>query len=278
LALAALLAIPLALVARGLRRPRAVPFAPAVLLFDAPVAAAGAPLPKPRRARFGRAPLALYALGLGLLAMALGRPAQREPLPLEHEGIDILLCLDVSSSMAADDMGGRTTRLDAVKDAARRFVAGRAHDRIGLVQFARYADLVCPLTLDHAALTAILAEIELVERDGPEDMTGIGGAVSRAAEVLHRSDGHSQVVVLLTDGEENVARADTPEEIGPLAAARLCEELGVRVYTIAAGTGKRGADGGFEPLDTTQVQALAEITGGAFHTAKDAAAIADVFA
>jgi len=84
--------------------------------------------------------------------------------------------------------------------------------------------------------------------------------------------------VLLTDGEENVARADTPEEIGPLAAARLCEELGVRVYTIAAGTGKRGADGGFEPLDTTQVQALAEITGGAFHTAKDAAAIADVFA
>ena len=110
-------------------------------------------------------------------------------------------------------------------------------DRIGLVCFARYPDLKCPLTLDHRALGEILDEVTTVESDGPEDATGIGTAVARAAQVLQRGIGESRVVILLTDGEENVATTRTPDEIAPLYAAQLCVELGVKVYAIAAGSG-----------------------------------------
>jgi Ca-activated chloride channel family protein len=87
----------------------------------------------------------------------------------------------------------------------------------------------------------------------------------------------SKVVVLLTDGEENVARADLPEEIAPLEAAQLCQELGVRVYTIAAGIGHRSASGELVELDTAAVRRLAEQTGGAFFAARDASAVARVY-
>ena len=91
------------------------------------------------------------------------------------------------------------------------------------------------------------------------------------------SPAKSKVVILLTDGEENVATAETPHEIGPLRAARMCQELGVRVYTIAAGIGRRGRGGEWVDLDTTQVRELAERTGGAFFEARDVGAIAGVY-
>ena len=230
------------------------------------------------RARLSVLPRLCQGLGLLFVVLALARPVQRVQLPLRTEGIDVLLCIDVSSSMAAKDLDPAHSRLDLAKRAASEFVAGRPGDRFGLVRFARYPDLLSPLTLDHRALGSFLDELEQVEADGLEDLTGIGNAVARAAAVLRSSAARSKVVVLLTDGEENVATADTPDEIGPAQAAQLCAELGIRVYTIAAGIGTRGRDGQWVPLDTQQVEDLAERTGGAFFEARDAGAIAEVYA
>ena len=99
-------------------------------------------------------------------------------------------------------------------------------------------------------------------------MTGIGNAVARAAQVLRTSHAKSKVIILLTDGEENVATAETPDEIGPSQAATMCKELGVRAYTITAGIGT---------IDTTQVEQLAVSTGGQFFAARDANAVDRVY-
>lgn len=223
-------------------------------------------------------PGALHVLGLLLLVVALARPMSREPLPLEKQGIDILLCLDTSSSMQANDMDLERTRLEVAKDAAQKFIRDRDDDRIGLITFARYADLRCPLTQDHEALAEILAEVETVEGDGPEDATGIGTALVRAAEVLDASPTASRVVILLTDGEETVATDGMPGEIPPAHAGQLSERLGLRVYPVVVGIGKRSAAGRWTRLDTKDVRTLAARTGGAFHEARSAGAVEAVYA
>jgi Ca-activated chloride channel family protein len=234
-------------------------------------------LPRSLRQRIAWLPRALHVLALLALVLALARPLARERLPLTRRGIDILLCLDVSSSMRADDLQPGRTRLDVTKAAALAFLERRPDDRIGLVTFARYPDVVCPPTLDHGALAALLNGVAQVDEDSDEDATGIGMALARAAQALRHGGSASKVVVLLTDGEENVARADAPEEIAPLEAARLCEELGVRVYTIAAGIGRRTADGRQVELDPRPVQQVASLTGGAFFAARDASAVQRVY-
>lgn len=267
-----LLLLPLLVVALLVRRARghaAVAFAPQPFTRD---------LPPTLRTRLAASPVVLEALGLVLVVVALARPVHREALPLENEGIDVVLCLDVSSSMLANDMDRTRTRLDVSKAAAARFAASRPHDRIGLVRFARFPDVVCPPTLDHRALAAILGGVRPVPHDGPEDMTGIGTAVARAAQLLRASTAKSRVVVLLTDGEENVATAQAPTEIGPAKAARLCVEFGVRVYAIAAGIGHRLPDGRWQPLDTQPLEALARDTQGRFFEARDATAMDAVYA
>lgn len=269
-----ILLIPIALLLRRLRGEPTVRFAPAGLLV-------ANPLPSTWRNRLSALPRLLQIGGLVFVALALARPAARVELPLESQGIDILLCLDVSSSMTANDLDARRTRLDVARSAAARFVAARPDDRIGLIGFARYPDVRCPLTLDHAALEGLLAQVDLVEEDGPEDATGIGTAVARAAQVLAGSQGRSRVVILLTDGEENVARPDAvnpTDEIAPVHAAQLCERLGVRVYAIAAGIGRRDPQGRMVPLDTGEVRRLAERTDGAFFEARDADALSRVYA
>lgn len=271
MALALALLVPLALARARRRGPPAARFAPAALL-------AREPLPATWRTRLAALPDALAAAGLLLAIVALARPVARVPLPPRAEGVDVLVCLDVSSSMTSRDMDARRTRLDLAKEAAARFVAGRPQDRIGLVTFARYPDVVCPPTLDHAALARMLARVETVPGDGPEDATGLGAAVARAAQVLAGGRARSKVVVLLTDGEENVATARTPREIAPVHAAQLCERLGVRVHAIAAGVGRRDAQGRWVALDTSALVALADRTGGAFFEARDARAIAAVYA
>ncbi len=230
------------------------------------------------RGRLQPLPRILSVLGLLVLAFALARPAARKRVPAQVEGIDILLCLDVSSSMLARDMdGGRRTRLEVARDAAAAFIADRPGDRVGLVTFARYPDLRCPLTLDHDALTGILARVATVDSEGPEDATGIGAAVSRAAQVLRSGGGRSRVVILLTDGEENVAVSGAADEIPPAHAAQLAERLGVRVYAIAAGVGRRGPDGKLKRIDTRPVEQMALRTGGLFQRARDANAVGAVY-
>jgi Ca-activated chloride channel family protein len=271
LALAAL-AIPAALLVRRRRGARAALFGPGSFLFEP------RPLPSTWRTRLRAVPAVLAAAGLLALAVALARPVERVALPPANEGIDVLLCLDVSSSMAATDLAPDRTRLRVATDAAARFVAARPDDRIGLVTFARYPDVRCPLTLDHEALAAILGEVEMAEPDGAEDATGIGTALARAAQVLRASNAKSKVVVLLSDGEENVATTGAPgTEIAPVHAAQLAREGGVRVYTISAGVGKRSAGGEWQPLDHREAKIVAEATGGRFFEAKDAGALAAVY-
>ena len=250
----------------------ALPFAPLALFEGEPA------LPPSWRTRSVFVPRLLAALGALLLVVALARPASREQLPVEAEGIDILLCLDTSSSMTANDMDRRRTRLAIARDAAVGFVRGREHDRIGLLTFARYPDVRCPLTLDHTALEEILDDLTTVSGEGPEDATGIGTAVARAAQVLEGSGAASKVVILLTDGDENVAQAGAQGEIAPAHAAQLCERLGVRVYAIAAGTGRPDPSGAWKRPDTRAVRGIAQRTGGAFLEATDAGALDDVYA
>lgn len=236
-----------------------------------------APFPVSWRVRCLWIPPFLQVVGLLLLVIAVARPVHRTPLPYETEGMDILLCLDTSSSMTAEDMDEQRTRLDVAQEAASRFIAQRSHDRIGLLCFARYPDLRCPLTLDHKALLSLLDEVVTTDSDSPEDATGIGTAVARAAQVIRYSTSPSKVLILFTDGEENVATDQTPDEIAPVHAGQLCRELGIRVYTIAAGIGAPDAQGEWRKIDTRQVRNLAERTGGKFFEARDAGAVAGVY-
>jgi len=260
--------VPLALFARRRSGLPALVFAPAPFLEG---------LPRSLRSRLGPLPYVCGIIGMLLLVLALARPVIRRPLPLESAGIDIMLCLDTSSSMATRDMDPRRSRLDLAREAASRFVSGRRGDRIGLFRFARYPDLLCPLTLDRKALLELLRLVTQVEPDSPEDRTGIGTVVARAAQVLRRSEASSRVVILFTDGKENVATARTPDEIGPARAGALCAALGVRVYVIAAGEGRRGPDGELVPIDTGQIEELARVTRGRFFRARDADAVKRVY-
>lgn len=246
-------------------------FAPARLARDPA-------LPSTWRSRLIWLPTVLHALALITTVVAIARPVERIALPARAKGIDILLCVDISSSMEATDLDPQRTRLDVAKEAATSFVDGRQQDRFGLICFARYADVLCPLTLDHVSVGEFLAAAQLVTPDGPEDATGIGTAVARAARVLRRSTAKSKAIVLLTDGEENVASPQTPDEISPREAADACAALGIRVYTIAAGTGKRVRSGRVVDIDTSQVEELATRSGGEFFTARDAKAIGRVYA
>ncbi|PIE22528.1 MAG: hypothetical protein CSA62_11750 [Planctomycetota bacterium] len=215
----------------------------------------------------------VLAYACGVLAMA--RPVTRQALPLESRGIDLMLCIDSSSSMAEKDMDPERTRLDLAKSAAERLIAGRPQDRIGILSFARDPLLRCPPSSDHAAVVELLHGIELVDKNSEEDQTGIGAAVARAIEVV--KDAESKAVLLLTDGAENVASADTPEEIGPIQAAWFAEKLGVRVYVVRAGLGRPGPQGRMLPRDSGQVAELARRSGGALFAARDAAAIERVY-
>lgn len=248
--------------------------APAVLL-----APAGAPPAWPRswRARLQPLPPLLEFLALALGVLALAQPVERRPAPPSPPGRDVLLCLDVSSSMAATDLAPDRTRLAVGIDVAREFVRNRPADRVGLLSFARYADLRCPPTHDHVAVAELLGRLGLVAHEGPEDATAIGAAVATAAEALRRSPARARVVVLVTDGEENVASALAPHEVAPVHAAQLCADAGIRVHGIVVGRANQKG-GRLQPIDTTAVRQLAESTGGRTFAAGDAAALAGAYA
>ena len=239
-------------------------------------------LPTTLRARCANLPLHLVGLGLIPVCLALARPQSLERIPLRSEGIDILLTIDLSSSMAQRDMdsSGRDTRLDAVKEVAKRFIEGRTDDRIGLVSFARYADVVCPSTLDHAAVQRFLAPLQHKrrisdprEQPDPEDGTAIGAALALSAKRLSESDAKSRVVILLSDGQETVF------DISPEDAAKLAKDEKVRVYTIGAGHGR--SSGLFQRLrkpDFTALRDIAKATDGRFFEAESSESLAQIFA
>jgi Ca-activated chloride channel family protein len=223
------------------------------------------------RTRLTFLPTSLVVLAMACLCVALARPVERVPIAAERLAREVLLIVDASSSMGARDLDPDRTRLELVQVAASRFIAARGADRVGLLRFARYPDLISPPTADHGALVELLNEIETSAPNSPEDRTALGAAVARAAQVLahERTERGAGTLVLLTDGEENVAGQGDPAAIDLEEAGAFCERLGLVVHTIAAGRGRLDARGLWQPLETAGLEALAERTGGRFFRAQE---------
>ncbi len=262
-----LLAFPAALLAVLYRvlRPRAALPTADVGLFGA--------APRTLRQRLAWLPLLGKLLAAACLAVALARPVEREVVPLQEQGIDIVLVVDTSSSMNLEDMDPKVAirRIDAARERATEFAAARGHDRVGLVTFARFAELRCPPTLDEQALAAFLAVVDTVPENSELDATAIGTALAKAVTVLQKSKAKSKVVVMLSDGENNIA------DILPEDAAKLAKDAGVRVHTIGLGHGQ-ATFAGFRPLDFTALKQIASTTGGRFFASKTDSDLAQVYA
>ena len=204
-----------------------------------------------------------------LLVAGVARPRAGEAEALAPaEGVDVALAVDLSSSMSASPFGGGGTRLDAARDVLREFVASREHDRVGLVVFQREALPLAPLTLDHDALDAVIADLDSTFLP---DGTGIGVGIAAALSMLGESTAASRVVILLTDGRQNVP------SIGPAEAADLAAAIRVRVYTIGIveEDESRGiADAG---VDVELLEAIAERTDAAYFEAATPEDLARVY-
>jgi Ca-activated chloride channel family protein len=227
-----------------------------------------------------RVPGVLRGLALAALIFSLARP--QTGITSENiitEGIDIVLVLDISSSMLAEDL--EPNRLEAAKVVAADFVAGRRNDRVGLVAFAGEAFTQAPLTLDYSVVTSLVKELD---PGMIEDGTAVGMGLATAVKRLQASDAASRVVVLLTDGRSNRG------EIGPVTAARMAEALGVRVYTIGVGSRGTARVPVQDPLrgrvyatmrvdiDEETLQEVAEITNGRYFRATDTDSLAAIYA
>jgi len=279
----ALLAVPIFLLAR--RAPGRIVFSSLRVLPHRTVS---------WRTRFAWVPDALLALSVVALAIALAGPRVGERFShIQRDGIAIMMVIDTSSSMRALDLSTpdrERTRLEAVQDVLDAFVLGadklrgRPDDAIGLVSFAGYADTASPLTLDHANLAAIARNLEIV-RDRAEDGTAIGDALGLAVERLRESTARSRIAVVLTDGVNNAGVES------PAAAAELAKSLGVKVYTIGAGTTGRAPVRARDPftgrtvlrqvyveVDEKTLEDIAQRTGGRFYRATDADGLVAVYA
>ncbi len=171
-------------------------------------------------------PFVLQLAGIGLLTVALARPQSSNSWQdITTEGIDIVIALDISSSMLARDF--QPNRLEAAKNVATEFISGRQNDKMGFVVFSGESFTQCPLTTDHAVLINLFKDIE---SGMIEDGTAIGNGLATSVARLKESDAISKVIILLTDGENNRG------EIAPETAAELAKTFGIRVYTVGVGS------------------------------------------
>src|SRR4030095_5530580 len=255
--------------------------APAVVYSSiAPLRALG----RLRRARVGNVLLGLLLLGLGLGVVALARPQLGRTISrVQASGIDIMLAIDVSRSMLAEALpigNERANRLDAVKQVTEKFIESRPNDRIGILCFAGRPYLVSPLTLDHDWL---LKNLERVRIGLVEDGTAIGSAVASAANRLKDKEAKSKIIVLLTDGDNNAGK------VTPATAAEAAKALGIKVYTVGAGT--RGyapvpVQDGFGrtfyqnvrvEVDEKTLREIATITNAQYYRATDGKSLREIF-
>ncbi len=173
----------------------------------------------------------LRLMAVSFMIFALSRPQSPiEESKIQTEGIDIVLAIDCSTSMLAEDFkmpGGRRNRLEVVKEVVRDFIKGRANDRIGIVAFAARAYTVCPLTLDYGW---ILHNLDRIKIGIIEDGTAIGSGIASSLNRLKDTKSKGKIIVLLTDGRNNAGN------ISPLTAAEAAKALGVKIYTIGVGT------------------------------------------
>jgi Ca-activated chloride channel family protein len=234
--------------------------------------------PNTLRTYLRHVPFILRMLALIFLIIALARPQTINKRSIATtEGIDIMMSLDISSSMLAMDL--QPSRLEAAKDVAASFINGRPNDNIGLVVFAKESFTQCPLTLDHAVLLNLLKDVKCGML---EDMTAIGHGLATAVSRLKDSKAKSKVIILLTDVSNNAG------EIAPLTAADIAKTFGIRVYTIGIGTNGQAP----YPLQTAigvkivQIPAevdekiltqIAQITGGQYFRATNTKALKEIY-
>jgi Ca-activated chloride channel family protein len=239
-------------------------------------------LPRSARLRLRWVPSALRLLTLALLVLAIARPQTGRNLEvIQGKGVDIVMALDISGSMAALDFEPQN-RLGAAKQVIGDFIAQRRYDRVGLVVFAREAFSQSPPTFDYAVLRRLLDQVDLAPKLGLEDATAIGLGLAQATAMLAESDAQSRVVILLTDGVNNAGQID------PLTAAQAAAALGVKVYTVGAarpGQVPVPMDTIFGPttrlveskIDEETLQQIADETGGLYFRAQDTAGLEQIY-
>ncbi len=226
-------------------------------------------------------PFALRLLALALIVLALARPRSGSSVEeVSSEGIDIILTVDVSTSMLAEDLRRGENRLEVARDVVTDFIGKRQHDRIGLVAFAAKALTRCPPTLDYRVLQN---QVDNLKIGSIEDGTAIGVALASSVNRLRTSRAKSRIIVLLTDGMNNRG------EIDPLTAARVAQAEKVKVYTIGAGTrgvapvpmidqfGNTRYVSQQVEIDEKTLGEIASLTGGRYYRATNAAELEQIY-
>jgi Ca-activated chloride channel family protein len=252
--------------------------------FTFPSAAFAAGLRPTWRTRLRHVPFFLRLVVLSLFIVALAGPQSvLEESKSRAEGINMALLLDTSTSMAAEDFtinGQRLNRLDVIKSVLKEFIMQRPSDRLGLIAFAAKPYTVSPLTSDHNWL---LSNLERVKFGLMEDGTAIGSAIAAGVARLRKADGKSNVIVLLTDGVNNAGK------ITPLEAAEVAAALGVKIYTIGAGTkglapypvqnlfGQTVYQQVKIEIDEDTLKAIAQKTGGEYFRATDTDSLKSIY-
>ena len=224
-------------------------------------------------------PFAFRLAALCLIIVAIARPRSSSQVEkIDTEGIDIVLAMDVSTSMLARDF--TPDRISAAKDIAIEFIAQRPSDRMGIVVFAGESYTQCPLTTDRATLITLMKE---VQTDLIEDGTAIGNGLATAVARMSGSDAPSRVIILLTDGVNNRG------EVAPLTAAQIAKTYGIRVYTIGVGANGRAPYRVLTPwgieerkiqveIDEALLKSIAETTGGRYFRATDNTKLQEIYA
>jgi len=210
---------------------------------------------------------------LTCIVVGLAGPRSRDKLQeTSVEVVDIILAVDISSSMLAEDF--KPNRLEAVKETAKEFIHARATDRIGILVFAGETFIQCPLTVDKDVLTSLLQDIQVAERE--YDGTAIGMVIANAANRLRQSDAKSKIIVLLSDGSNNAG------ELDPITAADLAQQFNIKIYTIGAGTNQSTTyipNRGYvrNEIDEETLKAIADKTGGKILSCYGCAVIGKTF-
>ena len=209
--------------------------------------------------------LSLHLIIIILIILGLSRPRKIDKIKeTSINVIDILLVLDISSSMLADDF--LPNRLEAVKKTALNFIENRIEDRIGILVFAGESFIQCPLTIDKSILKSLIYEIKVASKE--YDGTAIGMAIANGTNRFRNSNVENKVMILLSDGSNNSG------EIDPITAAELASQFGVKIYTIGAGTNQAytkipGRGLILNEIDETTLKKIAEVTGGKYFRATD---------
>lgn len=228
-------------------------------------------------------PFLLRIITFVMIVIVLARPQTSNSWKnTQVEGIDIMLAMDVSTSMLAEDL--KPNRIEAAKQVAAEFIAGRPNDNIGLTIFAGEAFTQCPMTTDHASLLNLFQGVrtDIAQRGLIDDGTAIGMGLANAVSRLKDSKAKSKVVILLTDGSNNMG------DISPMTAAEIAKSLGIRVYTIGVGTN------GMAPyplpvagriqyvnvpveIDTQTLSGIASTTDGDFYRATSTSELQNIY-